>query len=40
MREKCGERGEQRRCLNFLRPLLKDQPYVAHCYMTGILPIK
>ena len=24
----------------FLRNLLKDQPYVALCYMTGVLPIK
>lgn len=40
MREKQGERDEQRRYLDFLRSLLKDQPYVALCYMTGILPIK
>ncbi|WP_195517340.1 AAA family ATPase [Paraclostridium bifermentans] len=26
--------------LEFLRQLLKDQPYVALCYMTGVLPIK
>lgn len=26
--------------LDFLRHLLKDQPYVSLCYMTGILPIK
>ncbi len=26
--------------LSFLRLLLKDQPYVSLCYMTGILPIK
>ena len=26
--------------LEFLRNLLKDQPYVAVCYMTGVLPIK
>ncbi|MGL4849476.1 MAG: AAA family ATPase [Clostridium sp.] len=26
--------------LEFLRELLKDQPYVALCYMTGVLPIK
>ncbi|MGL4849158.1 MAG: AAA family ATPase [Clostridium sp.] len=26
--------------LEFLRGLLKDQPYVALCYMTGVLPIK
>ncbi|MBU3138039.1 ATP-binding protein [Clostridium gasigenes] len=26
--------------LEFLRNMLKDQPYVALCYMTGVLPIK
>ncbi|MBU3136417.1 ATP-binding protein [Clostridium gasigenes] len=26
--------------LEFLRNLLKDQPYVLLCYMTGVLPIK
>ena len=26
--------------LEFLRNLLKDEPYVALCYMTGVLPIK
>ncbi len=26
--------------LDFLRDLLKDQPYIAFAYMTGILPIK
>lgn len=26
--------------LEFLRNLLKDQPYVVLCYMTGVLPIK
>ncbi len=31
---------EQRLYLDFLRNLLKDQPYVALAYMTGILPIK
>lgn len=31
---------EQVAYLNFLRGLLKDQPYVALAYMTGILPIK
>ena len=30
----------QEEYLNFLRNLLKDQPYVALAYMTGILPIK
>ncbi len=31
---------EQKIYLDFLRLLLKDQPYVALAYMTGILPIK
>lgn len=31
---------EQEVYLNFLRTILKDQPYVALAYMTGILPIK
>ncbi len=31
---------EQKRYLDFLRDLFKDQPYVALAYMTGILPIK
>ena len=30
----------QEKYLDFLRDLLKDQPYVELCYMTGILPIK
>ncbi len=30
----------QKQYLNFLRNLLKDQPYVALAYMTGILPVK
>lgn len=30
----------QRQYLDFLRNLLKDQPYVALAYMTGILPVK
>ncbi len=30
----------QKEYLDFLRTLLKDQPYVALAYMTGILPIK
>lgn len=29
-----------RQVLDFLRNLLKDQPYVALAYMTGILPVK
>lgn len=40
MRER-QESGEmQRQYLDFLRNLLKDQPYVALAYMTGILPVK
>ncbi|MEG0672183.1 AAA family ATPase [Clostridium sp.] len=31
---------EQNKFLEFLMKLLKDKPYVALCYMTGILPIK
>lgn len=30
----------QKLYLDFIRSLLKDQPYVAFAYMTGILPIK
>jgi len=30
----------QKEYLDFLRDMLKDQPYVALAYMTGILPIK
>lgn len=30
----------QNNFLEFLRNLLKDQPYVLFCYMTGVLPIK
>lgn len=30
----------QRKYLDYLRNLLKDQPYVALAYMTGILPVK
>ena len=30
----------QKQYLDFIRSLLKDQPYVALAYMTGILPIK
>ena len=40
MREKEGRPDEQRLYLDFLRAWLKDKPYVALCYMTGILPIK
>ena len=31
---------DQNEFLAFLMKLLKDQPYVALCYMTGVLPIK
>lgn len=40
MREKQTNEALQRQYLNFLRDLLKDQPYVALAYMTGILPVK
>ena len=40
IREKQGRPDEQRLYLDFLRAWLKDKPYVALCYMTGILPIK
>lgn len=33
-------RENQNNFLEFLRQLLKDQPYVSLCYMTGVLPIK
>ncbi|MDE6203398.1 MAG: ATP-binding protein, partial [Lachnospiraceae bacterium] len=40
MREKQEEEKLQKHYLDFLRNLLKDQPYVALAYMTGILPVK
>lgn len=40
MRERQESEALQRRYLDFLRNLLKDQPYVALAYMTGILPVK
>lgn len=40
MREKQESEDLQRQYLDFLRDLLKDQPYVALAYMTGILPVK
>ena len=40
MRETASDHGGQRLYLDFLRSLLKDQPCIALCYMTGILPIK
>ena len=40
MRERQKLEELQKQYLDFLRDLLKDQPYVALAYMTGILPIK
>ncbi len=40
MRERQESEALQRRYLDFLRDLLKDQPYVALAYVTGILPVK
>ncbi len=40
MREQQKSEELQRRYLDFLRNLLKDQAYVALAYMTGILPVK
>lgn len=40
MRERQKSEDLQKLYLNFLRDLLKDQPYVALAYMTGILPVK
>lgn len=40
MREKKAAEDLQKQYLDFLRNLLKDQPYVAFAYMTGILPVK
>ena len=40
MREKKEAEEQQKKYLDFLRDLLKDQPYVALAYMTGILPVK
>ena len=40
MRERQGAEAMQKQYLDFLRNLLKDQPYVALAYMTGILPVK
>ena len=39
-REKKSDKDAQKIYLDFLRNLLKDKPYVALAYMTGILPIK
>ena len=40
MRERQECEDQQKLYLDFLRNLLKDQPYVALAYMTGILPVK
>ncbi len=40
MRERQESEAMQKEYLDFLRDLLKDQPYVALAYMTGILPVK
>lgn len=40
VRERQESEELQRQYLDFLRNLLKDQPYVALAYMTGILPVK
>lgn len=40
MRERQESEVLQKQYLDFLRDLLKDQPYVALAYMTGILPVK
>ncbi|HBA49895.1 MAG TPA: AAA family ATPase [Lachnospiraceae bacterium] len=40
MRERQDSGALQKQYLDFLRNLLKDQPYVALAYMTGILPVK
>ncbi len=40
MRERQESEELQKQYLDYLRNLLKDQPYVALAYMTGILPVK
>ncbi|MDE7479622.1 MAG: ATP-binding protein [Lachnospiraceae bacterium] len=40
MRERQESESMQKQYLDFLRNLLKDQPYVALAYATGILPVK
>ncbi len=40
MRERQESEDLQKMYLDFLQNLLKDQPYVALAYMTGILPVK
>lgn len=39
-RETKNQKDSQKQYLDFLRTLLKDKPYVALAYLTGILPIK
>lgn len=39
-RRRQGDGDSQRQYLDFLRNILKDKPYIALAYMTGILPIK
>lgn len=39
-RQRQNDKDGQREFLDFLRDWLKDKPYVALAYMTGILPIK
>ena len=40
MRESVDDHDAQKAYLGFLRAWLKDQPFVALAYMTGILPVK
>lgn len=40
MRERQEAEDQQRQYLDFLSNLMKDRPYVALAYMTGILPVK
>ena len=40
MRERQDSEILQKQYLDFLRNLIKDQPYVALAYITGILPVK
>lgn len=40
MRESAEDHDAQKAYLDFLRAWLKDQPFVALAYMTGILPVK
>ena len=40
MRERQESEAMQKQYLDFLRNLIKDQPYIALAYVTGILPVK